>query len=98
MRSVACLISLHVSCGCNHGCLIIVVATPIVVLLRRTLLRPHYALGQFVQGFDLLLMLLPKYLVCLHLPNFVATMEVCARCVGGSRSVTIDGYLQQETR
>ena len=34
----------------------------------------------------------------LHLPSFVATMEVCARCVGGSRSVTIDGYLQQETR
>ena len=25
---------------------------------------------------------------CLHLPNFVATMEVCARCVGGSRSVS----------
>ena len=129
MRSVGRLNSLHVSCGCNHRCLIAAVATAIVLRPRRILLRPYYAFERFSQSFDLLLMLslcvpacvVPAWVVpnlllrgawnlvfahacprfwlsglnvatrvssCLHLPNFVATMEVCARCAGGSRSLS----------
>ena len=85
MRSVACLISLHVSCGWNHGCLIAAVATAIVVLPRRILLRPQYALERFLQGFNPLLMLSLCVLACVVpayvVPDLILRMAALFGCL-----------------
>ena len=80
MRSVACLNLLNVSCSCSHHCLIVVVVTSIVVLPRRILLHPYFALEWFLQGFDLLLML-SLCCTCLHCACLCCSQSIVARCM-----------------